>query len=68
MKLARARALIGGRPNVSEDDIRWALGPALNHRLVLNYEATADGVGVADVLGEVVAATPRPGPDMRGIG
>lgn len=67
MKLARTLALIDERTNVAEQDIRWAIGPALRHRLVLNYEATADGVTVSDVLGEIEQTTPRPGPKLRGV-
>ncbi len=67
MKIARTLALIDRRTNVAEQDIRWAIGPALRHRLVLNYEATADGVTVDQVLGEIEQGTPRPGPDLRGV-
>ena len=42
---AKARALVGGRLNVSIDDIRALAIPALRHRLLLNFEAEADGVG-----------------------
>ena len=67
MKLARTMALVDGRPNASRDDIAWSVLPALGHRLVLNYEATADRVTVEDVLSEVLAGTPEPGPQMRGV-
>lgn len=41
---AKVLALIAGRFNVSRDDIRQAAFPALRHRILLNYEAEADGI------------------------
>jgi len=40
---AKVRALMDGRVNVSYDDIDQVAVPALNHRLVLNFTAIADG-------------------------
>ncbi len=37
-------ALLDGRYNVAFDDIRAAAKPALRHRLILNFEAQAEGV------------------------
>jgi MoxR-like ATPase len=37
-------ALLAGRPNVSTEDVDRAAVPALNHRLVLNFAAEAEGV------------------------
>ncbi len=63
---AKARALIEGRPHVNADDIRWAAPAALRHRLVLGYEATADGVGPDVLIDEVLGATPEPKSEIRG--
>ena len=52
---AKARALLAGRPNVSFDDIRSMLLPSLRHRLILNLEADAEGIGAEKILGELVA-------------
>lgn len=41
---AKVLALVAGRFNVSHDDIRTAAVPALRHRILLNYEAEADGM------------------------
>lgn len=41
---SKAMALMAGRYNVSKDDIRLAALPALRHRVLLNYEAEADGM------------------------
>jgi MoxR-like ATPase len=51
-------ALLDGRYNVAFDDIRAAAIPALRHRLILNFEAQAEGMSsdqvVKDILTEVV--------------
>ena len=60
----RQGALTDGRPNLAADDV-VALAPALRHRLVLGYEAVADGVTPDDLIGDVVAAHPFPGPVSR---
>jgi MoxR-like ATPase len=46
-------ALLDGRYNVAFDDLRQAAKPALRHRLILNFEAQADGV-TADSIIDVV--------------
>jgi len=56
---AKARALFAGRPNVSFEDIRAMLLPSLRHRLILNLEADAEGVGAERILQEIVAQVPE---------
>lgn len=56
---AKARALFAGRPNVSFDDIRAMLLPSLRHRLILNLEADAEGIGAEKILHEIVAQIPE---------
>jgi MoxR-like ATPase len=51
---AKARALLQGRPNVSFADIRAMVAPSLRHRLILNLEADAEGVGAEKILAEVL--------------
>jgi MoxR-like ATPase len=63
---AKAVALIDGRPNVAVDDVRSIAHAALRHRLVLGYEATADGVGPDDLIDQVLAAVPSPAAGVRG--
>ncbi|MFM8321669.1 MAG: AAA family ATPase [Chloroflexota bacterium] len=50
-------ALIDGRFNVAYADIQQAAAPALRHRLILNFEAQAEGVTsdaiVADLIGRL---------------
>ncbi|HQO65147.1 MAG TPA: AAA family ATPase [Spirochaetales bacterium] len=52
---ARTKAAMAGRPSVSFDDVDELLADVAAHRLILNFEAEADGVTVADVLGAVRA-------------
>ncbi|MFQ5854674.1 MAG: AAA family ATPase [Anaerolineae bacterium] len=40
----KINALLAGRYNVAYDDLYDVAGPALRHRLILNFEAQADGV------------------------
>ena len=52
-------ALIDGRFNVSYDDILQASLPALRHRLILNFEAQAEGVSSDRIIREVGETLPR---------
>lgn len=52
---AKGYALAAGRPNVEFEDIRRAALPALRHRLLLDFEAEVEGVGVDSVLSELLA-------------
>ncbi len=49
-------ALLDGRYNVALDDLREAAPPALRHRLILNFEAQAEGITADRIVGEVVEA------------
>jgi MoxR-like ATPase len=42
--------LLDGRYNVAREDVQRALKPALRHRVLLNFEAEADGVSPDQVL------------------
>lgn len=46
---AKVRALLAGRYNVAFDDIRASARPVLRHRLLLSFEAEADGI-TSDLL------------------
>jgi len=52
---AKVRALLHGRVNVSVDDVDRVLLPALNHRVVLSFEAEADKRTASDILTELTA-------------
>src|SRR6266550_4849740 len=47
---AKARALLKGRAHVTMDDIRTLAYPTLRHRILLNYRAAAEGIGVEEVI------------------
>jgi MoxR-like ATPase len=55
---AKVTALLDGREAVAVDDVRAVAIPALRHRLILNYEAQAEGADTDAIVAEVVAATP----------
>jgi MoxR-like ATPase len=51
---AKVRALLDGRYNVSYEDIRRVYLPALRHRVLLNFEAQAEGLEVDQVLLDIL--------------
>ena len=56
----RALALLRGRDYVVSTDVADLAGDILRHRLVLSYEALADGVTPDAIIGRVMAAVQRP--------
>jgi MoxR-like ATPase len=57
---ARALALLRGRDYVIPADVSDIALEVLPHRLVLSYEAMADGIAQHSVVERVLAATPQP--------
>ena len=61
---AKALALMAGRYNVSKEDVHRAALPALRHRVLLNYEAEADGMTadklIASLLSHLTAKDREP--------
>jgi len=53
---AKVRAMVGGRYNVSYEDIDALAYPVLRHRIKLGYEALADRMTSDDVIGELLRA------------
>ena len=62
---AKAHALLSGRYAVTLDDIRRVSHPALRHRLLLNFQAEADGVSSDDIITSVFEAVPEPESPIR---
>lgn len=58
---AKIRAILAGRVNVSYDDIRQVVMPALRHRIILNFDAEASGVTSEKVVMRVLEAVPETG-------
>ena len=57
---AKVNALIEGRYNVAYEDIRYVAHAALRHRIILNFEADAEGVTTDTVIDELVmSVTPE---------
>jgi MoxR-like ATPase len=56
MLLAKAHALLDGRINLAFEDIRVVLLPTLRHRLIVNFQAEADGVSTDAILNEIKTA------------
>jgi MoxR-like ATPase len=55
---AKARAALAGRPEVEAEDLQ-ALAPAvLRHRIVLNYNAEAEGQTSDTVIARLLDAVP----------
>ena len=56
---SKVRALTEGRFNVSFDDIQSIAPAALRHRLILNFEAEAEGLTTDHVVAEILNHVPR---------
>jgi len=59
-RCARARAWLDGRDFVSPDDIHAVIHEVLRHRVLLSYEAEADGVSVDDLVNRLLDLVPVP--------
>ena len=57
---ARALALVRGRDFVVPQDVIDVSADVLRHRLVLSYDALADGIPVEVILGRLLQAIPLP--------
>ena len=54
----KVRALLDSRGNVSIDDIRSAVLPAMRHRCLRNFEGEAEGIDTDHALREILDKTP----------
>jgi MoxR-like ATPase len=53
---AKARALVDGRCVASPDDVRAVALPVLRHRILVNFQAEADGVDPDQIVGHLLDA------------
>jgi len=60
LRAARARALLEGRDWATPHDVKRAAPDVLRHRVLLTYEAEADGVAPEAVVDAVLAAVETP--------
>src|SRR2546421_858375 len=51
---AKVRALLEGRYNVSQEDLREVAFPALRHRIILNFDGLTEGITPEEVIEEII--------------
>ena len=56
----KARAALDGRTFVTTDDVRAVAHPVLRHRIITNFNADSQGVGVDDVVAKLIQSIPEP--------
>jgi MoxR-like ATPase len=54
---SKARALLAGRYHVATEDVRQAVMPALNHRIIRNFHGEMEQVSAAAIVKTVLDAT-----------
>ena len=59
MQAGRVRSLMRGRLNVSLGDLRELALPALRHRIILNFDAHAEGKTADQVVSEILESLPE---------
>ncbi|MDR2069961.1 MAG: AAA family ATPase [Treponema sp.] len=59
-RCCRIRALFEGRSFVTPGDVKAAAFPVLRHRIVLSYEAEAEGLDADGVISRILALVPAP--------
>ena len=62
---AKVRALLGERFNVSFEDVRRVFLPATRHRVILNFEAEAEGIEPDKVLLDILQQVPEKAEEIR---
>ena len=60
LRVAKARALVGGRDYIVPDDVKVVAPAVLAHRLILAPEARSSGLSDEDLVRDVVDRTPVP--------
>jgi MoxR-like ATPase len=55
----KVRALTQGRFNVSFDDLQAVTTAALRHRLILNFEAEAEGITTDMIIAKILEGVPK---------
>ena len=60
VRAARGRALLDGRGYVTPHDVKQVAPDVLRHRVVVTYEAEADGIGAEAVVEAVLSAVETP--------
>jgi MoxR-like ATPase len=55
---ARASAMMSGRSHVTPDDVKSLATDVLNHRIILRYEAEADGLDSRQIIAAILEKLP----------
>lgn len=59
-RVARAKAWLAGRDFVTPEDVQMVSPNALRHRILLSYEAEADGITSQHCIEEILKCVPSP--------
>ncbi len=51
---AKTRAILNGRPTPDIEDVRAVAKPVLRHRLVLSFNAEAEGISSVDIIDKII--------------
>ncbi|MFC7336701.1 AAA family ATPase [Haloferula chungangensis] len=54
----KTRALLEGRTHVAMEDVRALAAAVLRHRILPNYRAEAEGIGVSDIIDHLIESVP----------
>lgn len=54
----KTRALLDGRSHVTIDDVQALAAPVLRHRILANYRAEAEGIGVPEIIAHLIKNVP----------
>ena len=54
VRAARGHALLSGRDYVTPHDVKSLARDVLRHRIIVSYEADAEGLGADDILGRIL--------------
>ncbi|PJM76028.1 AAA family ATPase [Bifidobacterium simiarum] len=60
VRIGQANALLAGRDYVIPEDVKAFAHEVLRHRILLTFEALAEGVGVDQVIDSMIEAVPVP--------
>ena len=63
----KARAVLQGRSHVTNEDIAGVIHPVMRHRLIMNYNAEADGIRTDDLIDQLLEATPTSASELASV-
>ena len=52
----KARAVLDGRPTVSLDDVQAVVPPVLRHRVLVNFQAEAEGIDAESIVQQLLSS------------